>query len=136
MHVFGGSKGESIVIKLPDGQWGVVDCYTDFIADGNSNPTIQYLRSRGVKTLLFACLTHAHDDHFLGMVKLIEEFKPQEFWRFGCLSPGHLAKLLQYNKLRSKEVGRAKGRELTRSMKELFDILSLARWCEGRDDAG
>jgi beta-lactamase superfamily II metal-dependent hydrolase len=126
IHVLGGSKGESIIIKLPDGQWGVVDCYADNAADPAHNPTVQYLRSRGVATLLFVCLTHAHDDHFLGMVKLIEEFKPAEFWRFGCLAPPHIAKLMQYNKLRSKEVGGVKGAELTRSMKELFDILKLS----------
>lgn len=124
VHVLGGGEGESVVIKLPDGGWGVVDCYS---RDEHANPTIQYLRERGVRTLLFVCLTHAHDDHFLGMVKLIEEFKPLEFWRFGCLSPAHVAKLLQYSKLRSKEAGGVKGRELTRSTKELFDIFALAR---------
>lgn len=132
VHLLGGSKGESIVIKLPDGQWGVVDCYTDAIADPDKNPTIQFLRSRSVKTLQFVCLTHAHDDHFLGMVKLIEEFKPAEFWRFGCLSAPHIRKLLQYNALRAKEVDGAKRAELSRSMREFQDILKVAE--RGRGD--
>ena len=126
VHLLGGSKGESIVIKLPDDQWGVVDCYTDAVAEPGKNPTIQFLRSRKVKKLLFVCLTHAHDDHFLGMVKLIEEFKPTEFWRFGCLAPPHISKLMQYNALRAKEVNGAKQVELTRSTKELFDILKIS----------
>ncbi len=126
VHLLGGSKGESIIIKLPDDQWGVVDCYTDAITEPDKNPTIQFLRSRGVKTLLFVCLTHAHDDHFLGMVKLIEEFRPAEFWRFGCLSPPHIVKLLQYNALRAKEAVGEKKAELSRSTKELYDILKVA----------
>ncbi len=126
VHLLGGSRGESVVIKLPDDRWGVVDCYTDAITEPDTNPTIQFLRARGVKTLLFVCLTHAHDDHFLGMVKLIEEFKPAEFWRFGCLAPPHIAKLMQYNSLRAKEAVGAKKAELTRSMQELFEILKIA----------
>ena len=85
VHLLGGGKGESVVLKLPDGQWGVVDCYSGSVTNPDANPTTQFLRSRGVTTLLFVCLTHPHDDHFLGMVKLIEEFRPREFWRFGCL---------------------------------------------------
>lgn len=127
IHVLGGSKGESVIIKLPDGQWGVVDCFCDAIDDPDKNPTIQFLRGRGVETLLFCCLTHAHDDHFLGMVKLIEEFKPAEFWRFGCSSPVHIAKLLQYNELQAKRAVGAKKNDLTRSNKELFNIFNLAK---------
>ncbi len=126
VHLLGGSKGESVVIKLPDDQWGVVDCYTDAVAEPDKNPTIQFLRSRSVEKLLFVCLTHAHDDHFLGMAKLIEEFKPAEFWRFGCLSPPHISKLMQYNALRAREVEGAKKAELTRSMKELFNVLKIS----------
>lgn len=127
IHVLGGSKGESIVLKLPDGEWGVVDCYSESTVDPDANPTTLFLRSRGVKRLLFVCLTHPHDDHFLGMVKLVEEFQPREFWRFGCLAPELIAKLLQYNELKAKKAKGEKRRELTRSTTELFDLFTMIK---------
>ena len=132
MHVLGGGKGESIVLKLPDGQWGVVDCHSESVTDPDANPTTQFLRSRGVKTLLFVCLTHPHDDHFLGMVKLIEEFQPREFWRFGALSPVHIKSLLKYNELRAKKASARKQEELTRSATELFELFRIAREAANR----
>jgi beta-lactamase superfamily II metal-dependent hydrolase len=124
VHILGGSKGESIVIKLPDGRWGVVDCYAESVTDPEANPTVRFLRGKGVTRLFFVCLTHPHDDHYLGMNKLIEEFKPQEFWRFGCLSPEHVQKLLKYYQLRARKAG---DEELTRSAQELIDVFSKAR---------
>lgn len=123
VHVLGGAKGESIALKLPDGRWGVVDCYSESCIDLDANPTIRFLRGRGVTQLFFVCLTHPHDDHYLGMNKLIEEFKPQEFWRFGCLSHEHVRKLLKYHELKAKKAG---DEELTRSAQELMDVFGKA----------
>jgi beta-lactamase superfamily II metal-dependent hydrolase len=124
VHVLGGSKGESIVLKLPDGHWGVVDCYAESATDPGTNPTTQFLRGRGVTSLLFVCLTHPHDDHFLGMVKLLEEFRPREFWRFGCLSHEHIHRLIRYQMLQARS---SQSEELTRSAQELLDIFAQAR---------
>lgn len=27
VHVIGSGKGESIILQMPNGEWGVVDCY-------------------------------------------------------------------------------------------------------------
>jgi beta-lactamase superfamily II metal-dependent hydrolase len=123
IHVLGGSKGESVVLKLPDGQWGVVDCYSESVSNADANPTIRFLRSRNVTSLLFVSLTHPHDDHFLGMVRLIEEFRPREFWRFGCLSHEHIKKSLQYYELEALNGGVD---ESSRSNQELLDLFGLA----------
>ena len=123
VHVLGGRTGESIILKLPDGQWGVVDCYAESLTDPDANPTIRFLRGKGVTQLFFVCLTHPHDDHYLGMNKLIEEFKPQEFWRFGCLSHEHVRKLLKYHELKAKKSG---DEELTRSAQELVEVFGKA----------
>lgn len=124
VHVLGGSKGESIVLKLPDGRWGVVDCCSESISDANANPTTRFLRGRGVDKLFFVCLTHPHDDHFLGMSKLIEEFEPEEFWRFGCLGHEHIVKLLTYHAIKAKKT--PENKELSSSSEELnavFDVV-------------
>lgn len=123
VHILGGNKGESIILKLPDDRWGVVDCYSESVTDPGTNPTVRFLRERGVTKLFFVCLTHPHDDHFLGMSKLIEEFQPQEFWRFGCLSHEHVRKLLKYHEFKAKKSG---DEELTRSAQELVDVFGKA----------
>lgn len=124
VHVIGDGRGESIVLKLPDGRWGVVDCHAASPADSSTNPTSQFLKSRGVETLWFVCLTHPHDDHFLGMAKLIEEFKPREFWRFGCLSQEQIRNLIRYQELQSC---RSQDEELSRSARELMDLFKRVR---------
>jgi len=96
IHVFGAGKGESVVLAWPGNRWGVVDCYARSLGDPSSNPTLQFLRSRGVSELEFLCLTHPHDDHFRGMSQLLRELKVRYFWRFPTLSSRDLRNLGRY----------------------------------------
>ncbi len=98
IHLFGATKGESIVLRLPDGRWGVVDCYASSIDRPETNPAIRLLRERSVSELAFLCLTHAHDDHFSGMSHLIREFRPREFWSALPLDPEDFRLLQTYLK--------------------------------------
>jgi hypothetical protein len=84
VHVFGGKKGESIALRLPDNRWGVVDNYTPSLKNHSTNPTLRYLQSRGVNRLSFLCLTHPHEDHYRGMSHLIQYFDPDRIWIFGA----------------------------------------------------
>lgn len=86
IHVLGAGKGESIILNWPGDHWGVVDCYAPTLKDHTTNPTLQFLRDRGVKDLEFVCLTHPHDDHFRGMSQLLEQLKVKNFWRFPTVS--------------------------------------------------
>jgi beta-lactamase superfamily II metal-dependent hydrolase len=124
LHVLGAGIGESIVLKLPDGRWGVVDCYNASPTDRDANATTLFLRGRGVTKLFFVCLTHPHDDHFLGMVELIKEFQPEEFWRFGCLSHEYIRNLILYNQLIA---ARSADDALSRSAAELLKLFAVAR---------
>ena len=74
IHVFGAAKGESIVLRLPSGQWGVVDCYSGSLKDSSKNPVLKFLTDRGVDHLAFLCMTHPHDDHYRGMSHLLERW--------------------------------------------------------------
>jgi len=96
IHVLNAGIGESIVVELPTGVWGVVDCYTSRLDDPESNPTLRFLKERGVGTLEFLCLTHPHNDHFRGMSHLLENLKVKYFWRFGAFTPRDLKKVLLY----------------------------------------
>ena len=102
---------------------GRLDCYSESLSDLNANATARFLHGEGVARLFFVCLTHPHDDHYLGMAKLMEEFKPAEFWRFGCLSHEHVRRLLKYYELRA---GAAKIEELSQSANELIDVFGKA----------
>ena len=51
LHVIGASQGESIVLKLPSGGWGVVDCYASSAADPSKNPTYQFLVDQDAERL-------------------------------------------------------------------------------------
>lgn len=105
IHVFGASKGESIVIKIPGGGWGVVDCFAGSSSKPESNPVLDFLNKKSVKELEFLCLTHPHDDHFKGMSHLLEAFKVNFFWRFGSLSPTHFFQLIEILQIDSEQTG-------------------------------
>jgi beta-lactamase superfamily II metal-dependent hydrolase len=96
IHVLGAGKGESIVLGWPGNCWGVVDCYAPSLNDHATNPTLQFLRGRGVSELEFLCLTHPHDDHFRGMSQLLEHLKVKHFWRFPTISVRELKRLAKY----------------------------------------
>lgn len=105
VHVFGGaSKGECIVIKLPNGEYGVVD---SCLGDSNADfiPPVQFLKERKVEELSFLCLTHPHDDHFSGMLEFLNEFRVTEFWHSGALSQQHLRWIITQEIVDSRMVG-------------------------------
>lgn len=95
LHIINAGIGESIIIHMPNDQWGVVDCYASSVADPAKNPTLQFLLARQVSKLEFLCLTHPHHDHYRGMSHLLNRFPTKYFWRFAAMSPEHLLNLLK-----------------------------------------
>ena len=95
IHVLGAGKGESIVIGWPENRWGVVDCYSPSLKNPSLNPTLQFLREKGVNELEFLCLTHPHDDHFRGMSHLLDHLRVNHFWRFSTLSGRDLRNIVR-----------------------------------------
>ncbi|SIN72259.1 Metallo-beta-lactamase superfamily protein [Singulisphaera sp. GP187] len=119
VHILGGGQGESIVIRMPDGRWGVVDCFTTSPDSGDYNSTALFLRAHEVPQLHFVCLTHPHQDHFMGMAELLEEFRPREFWRFGSLSHEHINNLIHYYEAKAIVKGQS---EFSRTADELLAL--------------
>jgi beta-lactamase superfamily II metal-dependent hydrolase len=83
IFILGQRLGESIIIKTPRGDIGVVDSYARESEDESSNPTITRLKSLKMDRLKFIALTHPHQDHFRGLPSLFKAFsgKVAEFWR-------------------------------------------------------
>ena len=84
VHVFGGRIGESIVIELPNGEWGVVDNYTPNLNEPESSPTIRFLNEAHVQRLKFLCITHPHRDHYRGCSYILDRYRPDHVWIFGA----------------------------------------------------
>ena len=94
IHVLNSGVGESVVVGLPNGKWGVVDCYASNLEDPSSNHTLNFLRKQGVTDLEFLCLTHPHFDHYRGLSHLFGNFKIRSFWRFGAFASHDLKRIL------------------------------------------
>ena len=97
IYFIGSSIGESIVINLPNGLWGVVDCYSPSLKDPGKNPTLTFLREHSVNDLEFICLTHPHSDHYRGMSHILREMDSVKWWwQFDGLSGKELAMIVHY----------------------------------------
>ena len=73
--LFGPGYGESAVLKLPKVGWFVVDS-CKFSAKGLTTiPPLEYLKAQAVKALVAVVLTHPHEDHYLGLVEILAEYK-------------------------------------------------------------
>lgn len=96
VHAFGSShKGEGIILRLPDGQYGAVDCcFRGDIANPNQNPMVAFLKEKKVKKLAFICLTHPHDDHYFGLSQLMDAAPPDEFWTPAAMHPESLRNII------------------------------------------
>ncbi len=92
INFWGDGKGESILLRLPDGQYGVVDCYASSPYDISSNHICMFLEEFNIRKLLFLCWTHPHNDHSRGMLTLLKKYAGNigYFWKFGGTSFQHL----------------------------------------------
>jgi beta-lactamase superfamily II metal-dependent hydrolase len=66
--VFGPGHGEAILVRLPDERVGIVDGCRE--PEGDC-PVTQLLAELSPPRLLFACLTHPHEDHYKGLGRLL-----------------------------------------------------------------
>ena len=86
IHVLDVGHGDSIILELPNNNWGVIDCFK--ITNESEPPALTFLKARNVKRLKFVCLTHPHYDHYHGMLEILKHFAAdgaqiEEFWDFG-----------------------------------------------------
>jgi hypothetical protein len=86
LFFFGPGFGESIAVHLPDGQWGLVDCYIRRNEEGVG--VLEFLRQKGVGELAFFCLTHPHADHYMGAEQVLNQFagRIHRLWQWDGLT--------------------------------------------------
>ena len=130
IHVFGAGKGESIVLRLPDGRWGVVDCFAGSSADPATNPVLRFLESQKVTELEFLCLTHPHDDHFKGMSHLLEACSVRYFWLFNGLSGKHFLQLVQLLDVEVAAIHQEDQIENAREFAKIFSLVNQKKRCQ------
>ncbi len=123
MYVFGGTQGESIVLRLPGLGWGVVDCYASTVADSADNAVLRFLSDQGVGELEFLCLTHPHDDHFRGMSQLLEQLHVRSFWRPSAMSTKRLKWILQLALVDAKRSGYGEAIENADELERIFTLV-------------
>lgn len=83
--VFGPGRGEASLVRLPDGQIGIVDGCGEpdpGAADGRGDPMRELLNALEENgggpepfRLAFVCLTHPHDDHYGGLGRLLARYR-------------------------------------------------------------
>jgi len=76
VSIFGPGKGESVVVHLGANKWIIVDSCVD--ASDDTLPAVRYLKSIGVSVendVLMVLGTHAHDDHIVGISRVLDECK-------------------------------------------------------------
>jgi beta-lactamase superfamily II metal-dependent hydrolase len=106
-------QGDSIVVRFPDGTWGVVD--SNVPPGEQEPPALAFLRENGVTELAFVCLTHPHYDHYLGLQRILESYagRVTEFWAFN-IDSAHVRKFMevQHSKNATTLAGQARYSEL------------------------
>ena len=126
IYLFGASFGESMVLRLPDGGWAVIDSFASSPKDPRTNPAHRILSAQGVTHLEFLCLTHPHADHFMGMSRLVQDFDVEVFWGFGGLNPPDFDLLKTFFEADASTSGLPDSQERAREISDLFDQI-LAR---------
>lgn len=65
-------QGDAIFVRSPEGKTALIDA-------GPSNGVVESLKALGVSSLDLVVVSHHHSDHYGGMKKVIETFKPRYF---------------------------------------------------------
>ena len=72
LRFFNVGQGDSILIELPDGSYGMVDCHFDPLLGQAKPPALEFLEQRSDVCLRFICITHFDYDHFRGITQVLQ----------------------------------------------------------------
>jgi len=76
VHFIAVGSGDAIFIELPDGSTMLVDGGLPEMGKRVSN----YIEDMGYETIDVVVLTHSHDDHVGGLIKILKNFEIGELW--------------------------------------------------------
>jgi hypothetical protein len=92
--------------------------------DGRVDPVAELVKSTGAKRLLFACLTHPHQDHFRGLAQLLTRFPPDHLWLSGTYERKFFKYYLEYLKKRGRDGEDAVDMTTGKAFEQLVTTLS------------
>ncbi len=118
IYCLGPGFGESIVLHLPCGGWGVVDCY-----HGSHGGTVEFLQKMGVERLKFFCLTHPHADHYRGTHRVFQRYtgKIEQVWRFPWQTTKDLRNLAIAAQFRDTYLGDPEAQDMANDYVKMVD---------------
>lgn len=111
IHVIGGGFGESVIVELPDGTYGVVDCCCSRLKCDNldqeieSNPSLRLLvQEKNAGSLAFVAVTHPHEDHARGVSHILKHYENRidQIWIFETFQERYLSNCLRALQKREK----------------------------------
>ena len=73
IYLFHCGHGDTILVRLPNDCWGMIDCYLPE-QYGIRKEFFRFIEKKKVKTSDFIFQTHPHRDHYHGMQAVIEHF--------------------------------------------------------------
>ena len=73
IYFFHCGHGDTILVRLPNDRWGMIDCYLPE-QYGIRKEFFRFIEEKKVKTFDFIFQTHPHRDHYHGMQAVIEHF--------------------------------------------------------------
>ena len=73
LYFFNVGHGDSIAIKFPNEEWGVIDCNRN--KREHEPNVLKFLIANNVERLKFLAVTHYHDDHCKGVDVIAEHYK-------------------------------------------------------------
>lgn len=105
VSIFGPGKGESVLVHLGRNEWIIVDSCIS--ARTGKIPALEYLDEIGVDArtqVRLVVATHAHDDHFAGISKVLERCESADFVCQGALVKEQFLALVEMDKRLYPEV--------------------------------
>ncbi|MBI4698411.1 MAG: DNA internalization-related competence protein ComEC/Rec2 [Nitrospirae bacterium] len=96
-------QGDSSLIELPDKRVMLVDGGT-YEPDMGQRAVAPYLWSKGIRKIDYLVLSHAHPDHFGGLIYIMDNFRVGEIWLNGkkALEIDTFSKKMQEKRIPSK----------------------------------
>jgi hypothetical protein len=104
VHIIGRGFGESIVLQMPNGGVGLIDCFAPRLKAVTraerlaANPTLRFLVNHlKAASLAFVGFTHPHEDHGRGLSHILEEFRGRigEIWVFRAYNAIYLERYMR-----------------------------------------
>ncbi len=124
LYLFGSMKGESTLVRLPNGRWGMVDCYIPDLKHPDRNFLYRFLKSNHINSLEFLCMTHPHEDHFSGMSTILKELTVKYFFSPPAMTGPRLFQIVKSIAVDARKV---EDKRLESASNELIDIYEILK---------